>query len=65
MIYVLIVLLTLSCIINLFLMKVLGKELIKRSKLEELLLAMKIEKDFERTIARHYNIQIESGGNLQ
>jgi len=46
-------------------MKALGKELIHRSKLEELLLTMKIEKDFERTIAQHYNSQIESGGNLQ
>ena len=65
MIYVLITLLILSCLINLFLMKALGKELIHRSKLEELLLTMKIEKDFERTIAQHYNSQIESGGNLQ
>ena len=65
MIYVLITLLIISCLINLSLMRALGRELIKRSELEELFLAMKIEKDFERHISQHYNNEREPGGNLQ
>lgn len=65
MIYVLATLLILSCLINLFLMRALGRELIRRSQLEEGYLAMKIEKDFERHMNSRYNTEREPGGNLQ
>ena len=65
MTYVLLALLILSCFINLYLMRALGRELIRRSQLEEGYLAMKIEKDFEKHMNSRYTTEREPGGNLQ
>lgn len=65
MTYVLATLLILSCLINLYLMQALGRELIRRSQLEEGVLALKMEKDLERSLSSHYTIEKGPGGNLQ
>ncbi len=46
-------------------MRALGRELIRRSQLEEGYLAMKIEQDFERHTESRYTTEREPGGNLQ
>lgn len=46
-------------------MQALGRELIRRSQLEEGVLALKMEKDLERSLSSHYTIERGPGGNLQ
>jgi hypothetical protein len=65
MTYALVTLLILSCLLNFYLVKALGRELIRRSQLEEGVLALKIEKDFERHMNSRYTNEREPGGNLQ
>lgn len=46
-------------------MQALGRELIRRSQLEEGVLALKMEKDLERSLSSQYTIERGPGGNLQ
>lgn len=65
MIHVLAMLLILSCILNFYLMRALGREFFRRSQLEEEYLARNIEKDFENHLNSHYTNERKPGGNLQ
>jgi hypothetical protein len=65
MIYALVFLLTVSCLCNLYLMRALGREYIKRTQLEEDIMGMKIEQDFDKYMESHYTNKKEPGGNLQ
>ena len=46
-------------------MRALGREYIKRTQLEENIMAIKLQQDFDRFIGSRYNTERESGGNLQ
>ena len=65
MIYVLATLLILSCLINVYLMRALGREIIKRNEIEQGVWAMKLEQDFARHVDLQYTTEREPGGNLQ
>jgi hypothetical protein len=65
MIYLVTILLVLSFLFNLYLMRALGREYIKRTQLEENIMAIKLQQDFDRFIGSRYNTERESGGNLQ
>lgn len=65
MIYVLTTLLILSCLINIYLTRALGREIIKRNKIEQEVWSMKLEQDLANHFESRYTIKRESGGNLQ
>jgi hypothetical protein len=46
-------------------MRALGREYIKRTQLEEGIMAIKIQQDFDRFMESRYNNEREPGGNLQ
>lgn len=64
MIYVLAALLTLSGIVNLFLLFVLAREVARKTQLEDALSAIKLEQELEKFVNMRYNTR-EPGGNLQ
>jgi hypothetical protein len=65
MMYALVISLILSFLFNLYLMRALGREYIKRTQLEEGIMAIKIQQDFDRFMESRYNNEREPGGNLQ
>jgi hypothetical protein len=46
-------------------MRALGREYIKRTQLEEDIMGIKLERDFDRYMESRYTNQREPGGNLQ
>jgi hypothetical protein len=63
--YILATLLILSCLINLYLLRALGREITKRSEIEQSVWVMKLEQDLAEHADLRYTKQREPGGNLQ